>query len=144
MLIDRRFVLSDVSAGYIIYIRRFKEDNEMLLADVIDCTRMEGRSWRSGNRQLYDMHKVTGTNPALLAVVANQSATVDCLQEAIFRFETDQSGSGPNRSIAFACDHGTPPSVAAAFLLIALAYPDAKVVPATERVAIDWGRLFSG
>ena len=98
-------------------------------ADVPDAYPLDAWSPR------YNLREVSGVSLSVQAEVCTQVACAKAIEEAVVRVELQRFLS--KREIAFACDGGTHRSLACGFLLHALAYPRASILPGTRRTVAD-------
>ena len=85
----------------------------------------------NGQSNKYRMQDVTGVNFCVQAVVAAQQNTPILLLHAVYHIECTK-----DIEFAFACSHGTHRSVALAFLLKTLVYPNATILLTTRRTQL--------
>ena len=83
----------------------------------------------------YTFSEVTGANPRVQAHLVTQPLTAKVIEEATIYVETQRSFAF--RRIAFACKRGTHRSMACGCLLLALVYPQAILIPCSERTRTD-------
>ena len=81
-----------------------------------------------GRCGLYDLKDVTGVDERVQAYVASQTATAECLLDALELIETEGA-----HEFSFVCHGATHRSVACCILCAALAFPNATVHLTTRR-----------
>ena len=79
----------------------------------------------------YDMRDVTGVNLCVQARLVVQLDTARAIEEAIICVEMQRHH--PTTGLAFVCTGGTHRSLGCGCLLLILAYPEADIIPRTER-----------
>ena len=88
---------------------------------------------------LYQMHKATGIDFAVQAVLLTKSLTAEIMYEACRAIETHNLSS-----FTFVCAHATHRSCGCAVLLAILAYQNAQIILSTKRTkdaAIEGGMI---